>query len=62
MRSIPDKTSQFGPPDHFHNFVTTSRKRATDSSQLQSAPKRQALYVDNSMVEYIPNSHPEILG
>ena len=57
MKSLPDKTSQYGPPDRADNFLTsatTSRKRGTELSH--------SICIDKSVVECIPNSHPEILG
>ena len=65
VKSVPDRLSQFGPPDRSDTFVTgpsTSRKRADNSPHLKNAPKHLAVCVDNSIVQYIPNYHPEILG
>ena len=70
LKSIPDKSCQFGPPDRVDNFVqptcsnTSSRKRANnqDSCSNTPAPKRQAIKVDNTTIQCIPNQHPEIIG
>ena len=44
-------------------FPTSSRKRAAvDLPSLSSASKRQAVSVDNGIIECIPNNLPEILG
>ena len=63
MKCIPDKTSQYGPPDRVDNFKSSlphsSRKRKYEETHTEIAPKRRALCVDNNMMEYIPNSHPE---
>ena len=62
VKSVPDKLSQFGPPDRSDTFVTgpsTSRKRADNSPHLKNASKHLAVCVDN---RYIPNYRPEILG
>jgi len=64
VKSVPDKSSQFGPPDYSDTFVTgpsKSRKRVDNSPHLKNAPKHLAVCVGNSMVRYIPNYHPEIL-
>ena len=58
LKSVSDPDYQYGPPDRVANFSTSSRKRAAS----QSAPKRQAINIDNSIIECIPNSHPEIIG
>ena len=67
MKLIPDKTAQFGPPDHTDNFVVNSSRRRTKLSSQEcinscSAPKCQCQTVDNSRVECIPNQHPEVMG
>ena len=41
---------------------STSRKWADNSPHLKNAPKHLAVCVDNSIVQYIPSYHPEILG
>ena len=41
---------------------STSRRRADNSPHLKNAPKHLAVCVDNSIVQYIPNYHPEIPG
>ena len=64
MKSVPDRLSQFGPPDRSDTFLTgpsTSRKRADNSPHLKNAPKHLAVCVDNSIVQYISNYHPETL-
>ena len=41
VKSVPDKSSQFGPPDRSDTFVTgpsASRKRADNSPHLKNAP------------------------
>ena len=62
LKSLPDKTSQYGPPDCADNFLTstTSRKRGMELSHSGNSPKRQAICIEKSMVECIPNSHPKI--
>ena len=65
MKLIPDKTAQFGPPDRSDNFaLSTSRKRSKFSSEenKSSTPKHLCHTVDNSMVECIPDQHPEVMG
>ena len=60
LKSVADPTSQYGPPDHSANF---SRKRyASDLPSSSNAPKHQAVSVDNDIIQFIPNNHPEILG
>ena len=44
-------------------FPTSSRKRATvNLPSPSSASKRQAVSVDNGIIECIPNNLPEILS
>ena len=70
LKSIPDKSCQFGPPDRVDDFLqptcsnTSSRKRANnhDSCSNTPAPKRQDIKVDNTTIQCIPNQHPEIIG
>ena len=66
MKCIPDKTSQYGPPDRTDNFngppAAPSRKRKDEVPHANNHPKRLALCVDSKMVKYIPNPHPEIVG
>ena len=58
LKVIPDKSCQYGPPDRVDNFVptVTSRKRAAElcSSSHGQPPKRQALCIDNTVIECIP--------
>ena len=64
MKYVPDKTSQYGPPDHADNFspAQPSRKRKDEAIHAEDHPKRLALCVDNKVVKCIPNLHPEIVG
>ena len=68
MKCIPDKFSQYGPPDRVDNFnsslpqIESSRKRKDQGTHSEKAPKRLALCVDDKTVECIPNAHPEIVG
>ena len=63
MKVVPDKTAQFGPPDCTNNFVvSSSRKRNVSEESASSAPKRQRQTVDDSVVECIPDKHPEVMG
>ena len=63
MKVVPDKTAQFGPPDCTDNFVaSSSRKRNVSEESASSAPKRQRQTIDDSVVECIPDKHPEVMG
>ena len=62
MKSVPDRLSQFGPPDRSDTFVTgpsTSRKRADNSPHLKNTPKHLAVCVDNSIVDNSYSYYPE---
>ena len=64
-KSIPDKTCQHGPPDCVDNFLSesSSRKQVIDSSERSSSSKLlKCICVSDSIVECIPNAHPEIIG
>ena len=63
MKSISYPECQHGPPDRATNFLTSFRKRAAvDLPSPSTAPKHQAVSVDNGIIECIPNSrHPEVL-
>ena len=65
MKTVSDPNCQYGPPVRLTNcsISSISRKRAAANLPSPSnAPKRQAVSIDNSVIEYIPNSHPAILG
>ena len=63
---IPDKESEYGSLDRVDNFVAggaaagNSRKRK--SNGVHSSNSSKAINVDNSVVKYFPNNHPEIVG
>ena len=57
-RSFPDKESEYGPPDHTDNFVAGRKRKSNDAHSSTS----HEMNVDNSVVQYYPNTHPEILG
>ena len=63
MKVVPDKIAQFRPPDCTGHFVaSSSRKRNVSEESASSAPKCQRQTVDNSVVECIPDKHPEVMG
>ena len=57
-RSLPDKESEYGPPDRTDNFVAGRKRKSNDAHSSTS----HEMNVDNSVVQYYPNTHPEILG
>ena len=62
-----DCSSQFGPPDHLANFrdssgVQGSSSRKRGSLDMPSNPKRKALNVGDDVINFVPNTHPEVLG
>ena len=62
MRSFPDRTVQFGPPDRPSNFLKRGRQETYYSDSEEDLPtdvcKKQAL---TSLATLIPNQHPEVL-
>ena len=60
MKSLPDKTSQYGPPDRPSNFISpdSSRKRERQDKEDPTTSKKQTL----SSIKFIPNSNPEVIG
>ena len=62
----PDLSAQHGPPDRTSNFVSDvqslKRPSTSSSSQISTTSKKLALAVDSSIVAYIPNPHPEVMG
>ena len=60
---IPDKSSQYGPPDRLDNFSgELSRGANLGKRKRNSAPSSNTIHVDNSVINYFPNIHPEIVG
>ena len=63
--NIPaDKALEFGPPDKVTNFNKSgseSRKRPSSNEDSQ-AVKKVAIEVNDGIVQYIPDSHPEVMG
>ena len=68
---IPDKESEYiwaaGPAlDRVDNFVaggaTAGNSRKRKSNGVHSSNSSKPINVDNSVVKYIPNNHPEIAG
>ena len=62
-----DRSSQFGPPDRLANFrdssgVQGSSSRKRGSLDMPSNPKRKALNVRDDVINFVPNTHPEVLG
>lgn len=60
-----DRTSEFGPPDKVTNFnkpESESHKRPSSSEDSQAVIKKVAIEVNNDIVQYIPDSHPEVMG
>ena len=66
-----DRMAQHGPPDRVSNFVCDSVHSSKQSSKRKSAPnpsivqpgtKKKAISVSDSIVPFIPNSRPEVLG
>ena len=58
----PDRSAQFGPPDRASNFDTRKRKSPAQDSQQSSKRKAVQVLVNSSVVELIPNPHPEVIG
>ena len=52
MRAIPDKESEYGPPDRADNFMAGRKRKSNDATSP----------VDNNVLQYHPNNHPEIVG
>jgi D-aminopeptidase len=66
MKSLPDKTSQYGPPDRPSNFISPDSSLKRERQDLQSeeeltTSKKQALS-SSSTIKLIPNSNPEVIG
>lgn len=58
-----DKAAEFGPSDKVTNFnVSSSQKRKSDSNDSEQPTKKMAIDVNNEIVEYTPDSHPELIG
>ena len=49
--------AEFGPPDKSTNFNTPSQ-----TSNTANASKKMAIEVNNNIIQYVPDSHPELLG
>ena len=61
----PDKSAQFGLPDssdRASNFDTRKRKSPAQDLQHRSKRKHVEVLVNSSVVELIPNPHPEVNG
>ena len=52
-----DKEAEFGPPDKSTNFNTPSQ-----TSNTANASKKMAIEVKNNIIQYVPDSHPELMG
>ena len=62
---IPDKESEYGPPDRVDNFVAggvaAGNLRKRKSNSVYSSNSSKEINVDNSVVKCFPNN-PEIVG
>ena len=58
-RSVPDKESEFGPPDHVENIVSHATAPVTRKRKRNSSHSDSTINVDNSVVQF---NHPEIAG
>ena len=64
-KSIPGKTCQHGPLDRVDNFLSESSSRNELLTVLnihQAIKLSKHVCVSDSIVECIPNDHPEIIG
>ena len=60
LKFTADPECQYGLPDRAANFP---RKRAAANLPSSStAPKRQAVNIDNKIIQCTPIGHPEIMG
>lgn len=53
-----DKEAEFGPPDKVANFNITAGKRSNKHDS--GATKKMAIEINNDVVAYIPDKHPEL--
>ena len=58
----PDRASNFVCDDDQSSKQSSKRKSAPNPSILQPGTKKKAISVSDSIVPFIPNSHPEVLG
>ena len=54
-----DREAEFGPPDKVTNF---NMKSSPTIDKTPQTTKKMAIEVNNTLMQYIPDSHPELMG
>ena len=60
----PNKSAQYyGPPDRSSNFCSSAQQKRKLSCRDNDQPhKKKAISIGKSVVQYIPNSQPDVMG
>ena len=64
-KTFPDKNAQFGPPDRSGNFNPKPKSCLENEQDLDTfnpAKRHCQASVDNNIVKWIPNGHPDAVG